>query len=100
MVDPEESELGTACARIAGDLRRERDDRLARLGDTERFLAANTLRQSRWAGASLRPGTKRALHQPILTRMITDHRKGSAAGQGVAHDRKRSFEASKLLVDG
>src|SRR4051812_9840222 len=99
MLNPEEAKLGTACAWIAGDLRRERDDRLARLGSSERFHAANASRQSRWTGASLLPGTKRAFYHPVLTRMITDQRKGPVGRQRVPEDRQRLLQTAELVVD-
>src|ERR1019366_4126709 len=100
MMNSEEAKLGSTCARFAADLRRERDDRLARLSRSERGPAAYALRQSGRAGASLLPRPKRALHQPVLARMITDHRQRSAGWERFAKHGQRPPESAQLVVHG
>src|SRR3990172_12908393 len=100
MANPEETELGAARARIGGDLFRRRTDRTSRLGLPERDMAADALRQSRWADARGAPAAKRPLHQPILARMITDHRQRPAIHQCVAEDRQCPRQTREFVVDG
>src|SRR5579872_2532932 len=98
MIDSEESELGTACAWIGRDLRRERDDRFPRIGRTERKLAADASRQSGWTNAPLLPRTEFPLDQPIFARMITDHCQRAAASQCVPEGREGTLETGEFVI--
>src|SRR5579862_1557174 len=100
MMNPKEAKPGTACAWIAGDLRRERCNRLARFGGTEGRPAADTLWQARGTDTALLPRAELTLDQPILARMITDHGQSSAHRERLAKRWQGALQLAQFTVHG
>src|ERR1019366_6831390 len=89
-----------AGAGVPRDLLARCDDGLPAGGRTEGMAAARADGLPRWADAGETPVAKRVLDDPVLPRVVGDHREDASGNESVTQCRQRAGERLEFVVDG